>query len=83
MSFVYFIKSEGSNWVYIGSTHNLQQRLGSHNAGAVRSTKSRRPFTLVYSEEFVTIDEARKREKALKNNRSLKQDILKKLGIII
>ena len=82
MPFVYFIKSKKFNWVYIGSTNNLGKRLENHNAGAVRSTKSKRPFALVYSEEFTTIGEARKREKSLKGNRSLKQDILRNLGII-
>ena len=79
MAFVYFIKSIGSNWVYIGSTEDLEKRLKTHSNGNVRSTKSRRPYNLIYSEEYPTISSARQREKELKKSRSKKDDILKKI----
>lgn len=54
--------------LYIGSTNNLEKRLHEHNhAGCgAHYTKIRRPVTLVWSERFDTLSEARKREVVLK-----------------
>lgn len=54
--------------LYVGSTTDLIRRLHQHNhakAGA-HYTKIRRPVTLVYSEEFSTLAEARAREAEIK-----------------
>ncbi len=50
--FVYIIKSEKDNKNYIGSTYNIEKRLKWHNEGKSKSTKSRRPFKLIYWREF-------------------------------
>jgi len=52
---------------YHGLSSNAKERIKQHNAGKVRSTKSRRPFILIYEEEVGTLTEARKREKYLKS----------------
>ena len=78
MAVVYFIRGIG-NWVYVGSTDNLKSRLIKHNSGGVKSTKSHRPFKVIYTEDYKTIHEARTRERQIKKNRSTKQDILKNL----
>jgi putative endonuclease len=60
--FVYVLKSLKDSRHYYGHCENLDIRIRRHNAGHVKSTKSRRPFSLHYSEEFVSKSEAAKRE---------------------
>jgi len=62
---------------YIGCTSDLVSRLKRHNEGLVKSTRYRKPFTVVYSEEFETMTQARKRELKLKSFKG--GDIIKKL----
>lgn len=47
---------------YVGSTNNLRRRLKQHNSCKVKSTKHRIPFKVLFTEEFETLMEARKRE---------------------
>lgn len=71
---VYILKSLKDNNLYIGSTNNLKRRFSEHNAGKVFSTKSRRPFELVYCEIYKSENDARKREQNLKlGSRALAQ----------
>lgn len=67
MFYVYILKSIKKNWFYKEHTSNLDKRLEKHNAGEVRSTKNRRPYILVYQEEFSSRGEAMKREKYFKS----------------
>ena len=67
MYFVYIIKSLKDGTFYKGITSDLKARLKAHNAGNVRSTKSRRPWTLPYYENFQTKKEALQREKFFKS----------------
>jgi putative endonuclease len=62
MAYVYILRSQKGGRFYYGSTEDLENRLKAHNAGKVRSTKSRRPLVLHYSEKFDTKHEARTRE---------------------
>lgn len=66
MFWMYIIKSTVDDNLYFGSTSDLDRRLEEHNAGLVRSTKTRRPFTLVYCEGYANEHDARKREHNLK-----------------
>jgi putative endonuclease len=79
MYFVYFLRSEIDNSVYVGSTGNLEKRLKEHNAGKTRSTKSKRPLNLIYYEEFEIEIEARQREKQFKKSWSEKERVLRNL----
>lgn len=65
-NFTYIVKcSDGS--LYTGWTTDIEKRLEAHNSGkGAKYTKSRRPVTLVYYEEFPTKEEAMKREYAIK-----------------
>ncbi len=65
--FVYAIKSLVRNYIYVGLTNSIERRIDEHNRGKNRSTKSYRPFKLIYSEEFETRKEAREREIYLKS----------------
>ncbi|MBD8488802.1 GIY-YIG nuclease family protein [Echinicola sp. CAU 1574] len=63
---VYAISSEVRNYIYVGLTSNLEDRLHRHNLGYERTTKPYRPFRLIYKEQFETRLEARNHEKYLK-----------------
>ena len=62
MYFVYILQSIKDGKTYTGYTNNLENRLKLHNSGQVISTKYRKPFKLLFSEHFKTIQEAKKRE---------------------
>jgi putative endonuclease len=62
MYYTYILKSQKDGGYYIGHTIHLEERLGQHNGGKVRSTKGRRPLTIYYFESFSTKSEAFKRE---------------------
>jgi putative endonuclease len=69
---VYILKSLKDFKRYVGSTDDVSKRLAEHNSGKVRSTKSRRPFELVYKEVYATKTEALKREHFLKSGQGRK-----------
>ena len=65
MAWVYIIKSE-EDYIYVGSTTDLEKRLFQHNNKLAGWTKRGNNWKLIYSEEFSTYSEARKKEKWLK-----------------
>ena len=70
MWYVYVLRSSADGKHYIGMTsESPEERLRRHNAGRVKSTKGRQPFTLVYSERHQTAESARNREEFLKSGR--------------
>lgn len=71
--YVYILKSLKDNKHYVGITTDLESRLSYHNNGKVRSTKSRIPFIMIYSEKHNSRVEARKREIYLKSYRGCKE----------
>ena len=67
MSFhLYILYSEQYDRFYVGQTNQLDKRIERHNNGFVRSTKSYRPWKLVYTEAFANRSEAVKRESEIK-----------------
>ena len=62
MACAYILRSQKDGKFYYGSTEDLDTRLKAHNSGKVRSTRSRRPLVVYYSEDFGTKREARQRE---------------------
>ncbi|MCZ6614223.1 MAG: GIY-YIG nuclease family protein [Chloroflexi bacterium] len=78
MFFVYILQSESSGRYYIGSTKDTAQRLTQHNAGMMKSTRSFRPWRLVYTETYETLPQARNREAQIKSwkNRSYMETVL-------
>jgi putative endonuclease len=64
--FVYAIKSQLDERIYVGFTENIQKRLKEHNAGKTKSTKGYRPWVLIFTKECQTRLEARKLEKYYK-----------------
>ena len=67
---VYIIKSRVDGTYYIGSTQDLSERIERHNQGRSKYTKAKRPWELVYSEEFSDRSSATKRENAIKRQKS-------------
>ena len=78
--YAYILKSIKDGGYYYGHCENLEKRLTNHNQGKVRSTKSRRPFIIHYSEQFLTKTEAAKREFFFKTIEGYR--FLKSQGII-
>lgn len=60
---------------YVGCTNDLKRRLIQHNGlkSGAHYTKIRRPVTLVYTENFKTLLEARGREAEIKSWRREKK----------
>jgi putative endonuclease len=67
MYYTYVIQSQKNNRYYIGSTKDLNRRLLEHNSNNTQSLKNKGPYKLVYKESFLTVTEARKREKEIKS----------------
>jgi len=66
MIYAYVLQSLKDNKWYTGSTRDLVRRIEEHNNGKVQSTKTRRPFELIYYEACINEHDARMREQYLK-----------------
>jgi len=63
--------------LYAGTAIDIQEREAKHNDGTgAKYTRSRGPVKIVYSEEFETLSEARKREAEVKKWPKLKKESL-------
>ena len=67
MCFVYVLRSVTAGRLYIGSTADPDQRLATHNAGRVPSTRPFRPWVRVLLETHPDRGAAEKRERYLKS----------------
>ncbi|MEP0860190.1 MAG: GIY-YIG nuclease family protein [Ignavibacterium sp.] len=67
MIYVYALKSKIRNYIYVGMTSDINDRMRRHNSGYEKTTRSYRPFELIYLEEFKNRQEARIKEKYLKS----------------
>lgn len=75
--YVYVLQSlRKPEWLYKGSTSDLQKRLKEHNAGKNFSTTPYAPFRLIYYEAYLLKKDAEAREKYLKT--SMGKRVLKK-----
>ena len=70
MFYAYLLQSEPTGRFYIGSAVDPEARLVVHNRGHTPSTRSNRPWRLVWMESFVTRAEAVHRERYLKSQKS-------------
>jgi putative endonuclease len=53
--------------LYAGTCINVTEREAKHNDGTgAKYTRSRRPISIIYTEEFETLSDARKREAEVK-----------------
>jgi putative endonuclease len=77
MYIVYILKDENGK-IYKGMTNNLERRLKEHRSGQTITTSRMANFSVVYTEEFDKIEDARKRElyfKSAAGRRFLKDKI--------
>jgi len=80
MFYLYILKNS-KNHLYTGVSSNLQARINRHNQGdGAEFTKRNKNFKLVYSEKFLTLLQARKRERQIKGWRREKKENLIKFG---
>jgi len=82
MYYVYILKSSVLNKYYTGVTSNIKKRLRNHNIGGTKSTKPYNPWNIVYKEEYISKNEAYKREYYLKSPKGYleKKSIMSKLS---
>jgi putative endonuclease len=67
--YVYVLRSQTKDFTYIGYSEDLRRRLARHNAGFVQSTKSFKPYDLIFYEAYSTMSDAKRREMYLKTNK--------------
>jgi putative endonuclease len=68
--FVYILRSRVDSSYYIGFTQNLPGRLRKHNEAKTGYTMRKKPWELIYFEQFETKELALKREKSIKRMKS-------------
>jgi putative endonuclease len=72
MPFTYILYSDKLNKYYIGACTDPGRRLYEHNIGHSKFTSLGIPWKIVYTEEYDTLAEAKKREKKIKDMKSRK-----------
>jgi len=72
MYYVYILYSQSRDRYYTGYSSDPEERVIEHNLGATMSTRTGRPWKLVYTEEFDNKSTATKREAAIKRMKSRK-----------
>jgi putative endonuclease len=65
MSFVYILKNKEGGF-YIGSTSNLERRMKQHTKGYTNTTRKMKAFDLVFSQEYKSLEDAKRIEYKLK-----------------
>lgn len=81
--YTYVLLSLKDYQFYIGYSSNLKERVKEHFAGKNTSTKSRRPFKLIYYEAHLSKKDAMRREKYFKTDKgksSLRQILRESLA---
>ncbi len=72
MYYVYVLQSQDEeNKHYIGFTRDLRKRMEYHNEGVGAKTTRNRKWNLVYYEAYLNEKDARRRERRLKDGRSI------------
>ena len=64
--FVYILRDLSNNRFYVGSTCNIKRRIYHHKHGHTYTTRKMAKIELAFSQEFKSIDLARKVEAKLK-----------------
>jgi putative endonuclease len=70
--YVYIIYSTSRDKYYTGYSQNPEERLVEHNSGATISTRTGKPWVLVYQEKCINKTTAIKRENQIKKMKSRK-----------
>jgi len=67
--YVYVLHNFSRNFIYIGYSEDLKQRIVSHNKGENASTKPYIPLELIHYEAYMRMKDAKRREVYLKSNK--------------
>jgi putative endonuclease len=67
---VYILYSQAFDSFYIGYSQDIERRIDEHNAGLTQSTKAKRPWKIVYTEQLPDFKSAVARERFLKNQKN-------------
>ncbi|MBI2010245.1 MAG: GIY-YIG nuclease family protein [Candidatus Chisholmbacteria bacterium] len=67
--YVYILHNPEKNFIYVGYSEKLRQRISSHNKGKNQSTKAYIPLRLIHYEAYSARSDAKRREVYLKTNR--------------
>ena len=80
--YYFYILRCSDNSLYCGQTNNLERRIYEHNFDKNKSAKylrAKKPVKLIYSEEYLTLQEAMKREIQIKKwTKAKKEALIKK-----
>ncbi len=68
MYYIYVIKSDAFDRIYIGVTTDVDARVMQHNVGKTKSIKAYIPWRLIYTEEYSTKKDALVRERQIKRS---------------
>ena len=79
MSFYVYILRCADGSYYLGHTDDLEARIAAHHMGAIEGyTRTRRPVTLVFADEFPSREDALARERQVKGwSRAKKEALIK------
>ncbi len=67
--YVYILHNVHKNFIYIGYSENVKERVAAHNEGKSQSTKHYIPLELIHYEAYNTMSDAKRRELYLKTNK--------------
>lgn len=67
--YVYVLKSLKKDFIYVGFTHDLKNRLEQHNNRENLSTKHYAPFELIHYEAYRNEKDAKRREEYFKTTK--------------
>ena len=67
--YVYVLYNSSKNFIYIGYSEDLKNRVISHNNGENTSTKAYIPLELIHYEAYRNMKDAKRRELYLKSNK--------------
>ena len=67
--YIYVLYNPHKNFIYIGYSESLKERVVKYNSGKVKSTKAYLPLTLIFYEAYLSKSDAKRRETYLKSNK--------------
>ncbi len=78
MYYVYVLATLDGSKTYIGYTSDLKRRLNEHNTGRNTSTRGYQ-WKLIYYEAYLSKEDAKERERKLKQRGSSKHSLFRRL----
>jgi putative endonuclease len=66
-SYLYILKSLKNSSYYVGISHDVEKRIKQHNSGCVKATKYKRPYIIVFKQEYDNMVSAHRAELKIKS----------------